>query len=87
MSNDLYRAFITTMVQVIKDSKFPTEDAARVFNILISIAPYHFKGSLDEQFEDAHYKFMFELVGRLRHSVYNVPKEHFTSTISNLVEF
>ena len=79
------------------DKKFPTEDMCRVFNILIRISPYYFDQSEQllygnsqaqkEQDEQVHQKFLRELVGRIRHSIYNIPKSQFTLTMSNLVEF
>jgi len=30
---------------------------------------------------------MAELIGRMRHSIYNIPKDYFTLSMSNLIEF
>jgi len=30
---------------------------------------------------------MAELIGRLRHSIYDIPREHFAATLSNLIEY
>lgn len=40
MNEELYLAFTQKIKSVIKDKKFPTEDACRVFNILVRIHPY-----------------------------------------------
>ena len=56
MNPDLYKLFMKRILKVVGNSKFPTEDLCRVFNILVKIT---------------------ELLGRMRHSLYNIPKEHF----------
>ena len=38
MSEDLYRFFMQKISIMIKEKKFPTEDASRVFNILVRIS-------------------------------------------------
>lgn len=40
MSEDMYKLFTNKIMTVIKDKKFPTEDACRVFNILVRINSY-----------------------------------------------
>lgn len=82
MSEDLHAMFITKIQAVIKDKKFPTEDLCRVFNILVRISPYQPQKALLEQ-----NKFMAELIGRLRHSIYDIPKEFFAITLCNMIEF
>jgi hypothetical protein len=37
--------------------------------------------------QDLNQKFLQEIVGRIRHSIYDVPKDQFTLTMSNLIEF
>lgn len=78
MSEDLYRLFVQKISSVIKDKKFPTEDACRVFNILVRISSFQ---------PPKESKFMPELIGRLRHSIYDIPKEYFSLTLSNMLEF
>lgn len=77
MSTDLYRAFMSKISQVIANNRFPTEDLCRVFNILVRISPY-------SQFNDQ--ATFTELIGRIRHSLFNVPKDHFASTLANMIE-
>ena len=40
MNTELYQIFMKRIKQVITNSKFPTEDLCRVFNILVRISPY-----------------------------------------------
>jgi len=68
MNPDLYKLFMKRILKVVGNSKFPTEDLCRVFNILVKISPY-------SQFNDL--QTFTELLGRMRHSLYNIPKEHF----------
>lgn len=84
MSEDLYRLFVQKISTVIKDKKFPTEDACRVFNILVRISSY--QPSNTKESEPLR-RFMSELIGRLRHSIYDIPKEYFSLTLSNMLEF
>lgn len=77
MSEDLYSQFTEKVSAVIKDKKFPTEDVCRALNILVRLSPY--------ASEDP--KFVTELLGKLRHSVYDVPKDQFSLTMSNLIEY
>ena len=77
MSEDLYAQFTEKVAAVMKDKKFPTDDVCRALNILVRLSPY--------SSEDP--KFVTELLGKLRHSVYDVPKEHFSLTMSNLIEY
>ena len=67
-----------------KDKKFPTEDVCRVFNILVRISAYY--ENEDGKTNERNLKFMQELIGRLRHSIYDIPKPLFTSTLSNCIE-
>ena len=83
MSSELYNSFVETVRVLIKDKKFPTEDVCRVFNILIRISPYFDPVAPSPD----HQKFLQELVGRIRHSVNDIPKEHFTRTMANMTEF
>jgi hypothetical protein len=69
MSEELYKSFIGKISHVMKDKKFPTADVCRVFNILVRLSPYQPAGN------DQVLKFITELVGRLRHSIYDVPKD------------
>eukprot|EP00347_Sterkiella_histriomuscorum_P005947 403354650 len=82
MSEELYLAFIQKISEVIRDKKFPTEDLCRTFNILVRISPYE-----PAKIAKENTKFMAELLGRIRHSIYDIPKEHFASTLCNLIEF
>lgn len=74
MNEQLYLSFIDKISAVMKDKKFPTEDVCRAFNILVRISPYQ-PLSGDTKAIDASKKFMAELIGRLRHSIYDVPKD------------
>lgn len=47
MSEELYSLFLEKIQAVIKDKKFPTEDACRVFNILVRISPYQPQRNFD----------------------------------------
>jgi hypothetical protein len=40
MNEELYKVFVVKISQVMKDKKFPTEDVARVFSILVRLSPY-----------------------------------------------
>jgi hypothetical protein len=77
MNSELYKIFLRKIKQVLGSNRFPTEDLCRVFNILVHISPY-------SQFNDQ--ETLTELIGRMRHSLYSVPKEHFACTIANLIE-
>ena len=97
MSSEMYEQFVQTVAPLLKDKKFPIEDVCRVFNILVRISPYKFdvdpqqiQQQSDEETKKAlelHQKFLRELVGRIRHSIYAIPKDHFALTMSNLIEF
>ena len=84
MNDELYKLFIHKIGGVMKDKKFPTEDVCRVFNILIRISPYL---PSDKKENDIAMKFMTEMIGRIRHSIYDIPKDLFSLTLSNLLEF
>ena len=91
--------FIDTVRPFIQNRKFPTEDVCNVFNILVRISPYYEKSGLYASDslpnsgqvligdQDLNQKFLQEIVGRIRHSIYDVPKDQFTLTMSNLIEF
>lgn len=82
MSEDLYMAFIQKISEVIKDKKFPTEDLCRTFNILVRISPYE-----PTKIAKENTKFIAELLGRIRQSIYDIPKEYFALTLCNMIEF
>jgi hypothetical protein len=84
MNEDLFKLFVSKISSVMKDKKFPTEDVSRVFNILVRLSPYQ---PINAKDAEPNMKFMTELVGRIRHSIYDIPKDHFSSTLSNLLEF
>ena len=77
MTKELYSAFMHKLQGVIRDKKLPTEDLCRVFNILVRISPY---SNFDDQGT------YHEILGRLRHSLYDIPKDHFARTLANLLE-
>ena len=77
MNTALYKVFMAKIGQVITNNRFPTDDLCRIFNILVRISPY-------SQFNDQ--ATFNELIGRMRHSLFNVPKEHFATTIANMIE-
>lgn len=77
MTQDYYQVFMRKIKEVISNPRFPTDDLCRVFNILVKIAPY-------SKFNDQ--SIMTELVGRMRHSLFNIPKGHFCQTVANMVE-
>jgi len=79
MSEEVYSSFVANIENLIKDKKFPTSDVCKVFNVMVRISPF----AKEEQDQ----KFLTELVGRIRHSIYDIPKEHFALTMSNLIEF
>ena len=85
MSHDLYLSFIDNVHPFIKKSKFPTEDVCRVFSILVNISSY-FEMNKDENQSQLNFRFLSELVGRVRHSIYDIPKERFLQTFVNLIE-
>ena len=99
MSPEVYHQFIDTVRPFIQNRKFPTEDVCNVFNILVRISPYYEKSGLYASDslpnsgqvligdQDLNQKFLQEIVGRIRHSIYDVPKDQFTLTMSNLIEF
>jgi len=80
MNDNLYSTFLSTVKPVLMDKKFPIEDICRVFNILVKISPF-------TTWNEENNQITHELLGRLRSSVYDVPKEHFALTVSNLIEF
>jgi hypothetical protein len=86
MNEDLYKVFTHKISHVMKDKKFPTEDVSRVFNILVRISPYQPKFKTQAEAEPTM-RFLAELIGRIRHSIYDIPKEHFTLTLCNLLEY
>lgn len=71
------------------DKKFPTVDVCRVFNVIVRIWAGYQNDVPDqsEEFNKINAEFMRELIGRIRHSVYDIPQEYFTLTMSNLIEF
>jgi hypothetical protein len=52
-----------------------TEDVCRVFNILVKTCSYSDDVSM-----------LHEVLGRLRHSIYSIQKEHIPQTMVNLLE-
>mmetsp|Transcript_17974 Transcript_17974/g.30586 ORF Transcript_17974/g.30586 Transcript_17974/m.30586 type:complete len:275 (-) Transcript_17974:8-832(-) len=93
MSTDIYQAFVETVRPLVKEQKLPTRDLCRVLNILVKISafdPLSQEGMQDKElvlgFRENYEKFLFELLGRLRHSVFNVPQDYFALTMANLVE-
>ena len=40
----------------------------------------------DESHSQLNFRFLSELVGRVRHSIYDIPKERFLKTFVNLIE-
>ena len=40
MTSELYKLFMNRILKVVNNSKFPTEDLCRVFNILVKISPH-----------------------------------------------
>jgi hypothetical protein len=77
MNSEYYQVFLRKIGEVLGNNRFPTEDLCRVFNILVRICPY---SQYNEQ------PILTELVSRMRHSVFNVPKEHFAMTLANMIE-
>ena len=77
MTQQLYSAFLDKVKEVINDKKIPTEDLCRVFNILVKISPH---SNFDDQ------KTYHEILGKLRHSLYDVPKDHYATMLANLIE-
>ena len=86
MTEHLYLSFIDKISAVIKDKKFPTEDVCRAFNVLVRVSPFQ-PLSGDQKTIEHCKRFMAELIGRLRHSIYDVPKDQFTNTLVNLLEY
>ena len=80
MSSEIYNHFISTIHPLLKDKKLPTEDVCKTFNIMIRICGY-FEAPREQMVQgqilignsDAHQKFLQEIVGRIRHSVYDIP--------------
>ena len=78
MTPEISRAFEKKVARILKERRFPTEDACRVFNVMVRTSAYRdLKGG----------KFITELIGKLRHSVYDIPQPYFALTLSNLLEF
>lgn len=81
--------------------KFPIQDVCRVFNVLSRTCQYwdasmfigqnqgaaNGKKLIGTGDHDYHQKFLREVVGRIRHQIYEIPKDQFALTISNLIEF
>jgi chorismate mutase len=70
MHEDLYLIFMNRISQVLRDKKFPAEDLARVFNILAKISAYQPKSQTENNLST---KFMSEIVGKMKHSINDVP--------------
>jgi len=82
MNEELYSAFLSRLKPVLLDKKFPTEDVCRVFNILVQISPYFSQDTASDNMLLIH-----EILGRLKHSIYDIPKPHFARMLSNLIDF
>ena len=77
MTNELQAQFQTKVMEIIKSRQLPPEDVCRIFNILATTTPY---ATADTD------KVLHEVLGRLRHSLYSIPKEHLPLTMTNLIE-
>jgi hypothetical protein len=77
----------------VKAKKLPAQDLVRILSIITKLSNYYPdpESVPDEKlvpgFRTNHEKFLFELIGRIRHSVFEIPKEYFTLTMANLVEY
>lgn len=101
MSAESYKYFVDNMQQVLTLKKFPMQDVCRVFNVLSRTCQYWDASMFIGQSKatpagqkligtgdhDYHQKFLREVVGRIRHQIYEIPKDQFALTISNLIEF
>jgi hypothetical protein len=93
MNTEIYQHFVETVFPLLKDSKFPTEDVCRVFSIMVRISPFHdYSDTTADSPEQKKIRLrnnalLGELIGRLRHSVFDVPKHQFAKTMANLIEF
>lgn len=84
-----------TVRPLVKESKLPVGDLCQILNIVVKLSSYYpdqSDPSASEQdlvpgFRKNHEKFIFEMLGRIRHSVYDIPQEHFALTMANLVEY
>lgn len=78
MTSAIQAIFVTKINEIIKQKNLPTEDLCKIFDILVKTAAF---GSKD------YLSLVHEVMGRLRHSLHAIPKDHFPSTLCNLIEF
>lgn len=80
MSPELHLQFTSKMKEVIKAKQLPPEDFCRILTVLVNSCPFAPKD------DDSSISLMHELLGRLRHSIYSIPKSHLAITLVNLLE-
>ncbi len=78
MNTELHAIFLTKVKEIIKQKTLPTEDLCRIFDILVKTTAFASADNLTV---------VHEVLGRLRHSLLDIPKEIFPLTLCNLIEF
>jgi hypothetical protein len=78
MNSELHGAFLRKLEGPMQDARFPMKDLCRILDILVTVAPY---ASRDSD------KVVMGILTMLKKNIYGIPKEHFTSTMANLLEF
>lgn len=78
MTTDLHAILISKVKEIIKQKTLPTEDLCRIFDILVKTTAFASPDNLTV---------VHEVLGRLRHSMHDIPKDLFPLTLCNLMEF
>ena len=78
MNSDLHGIFISKVKEIIKQKSLPTEDLCKIFDIIVKTTAFASPG---------HLSVVHEVLGRLRHSLHDIPKDLFPLTLCNLIEF
>ncbi len=78
MNAELHGIFIAKVKEIIKQKTLPTEDLCKIFDIIVKTTAYASPGDMSV---------VHEVLGRLRHSLHDIPKELFPLTLCNLIEF
>jgi len=78
MKQEIHSVFLNKVKEIIKQKSLPTEDLCRIFDIIVKTTAYASPSELSV---------VHEVLGRLRHSLHDIPKELFPITLCNLIEF
>ena len=78
MTREIHGVFVSKVKDIIKQKTLPTEDLCKIFDIMVKTTAF----ASPSQLSVVH-----EVLGRLRHSLHDIPKELFPLTLCNLIEF